>query len=78
MKLWEIGWEGVESIHVAQHKGQWWVLVNTVRTLRFQKGRRGHFLACRATTSFSRRALLHGVSESIHMDYTSESGGGRN
>jgi hypothetical protein len=26
----EIGWEGVEWIHVAQDKGQWLVLVNMV------------------------------------------------
>jgi hypothetical protein len=30
MSLKEIGWEGVESIFMAQDKDQWWLLVNTV------------------------------------------------
>jgi hypothetical protein len=30
MDLGEIGWEGVEWIHLAQDRDWWWVLVNTV------------------------------------------------
>jgi hypothetical protein len=30
----EIGCEDVDSIHVAQDRSQWWVLVNTVMNLR--------------------------------------------
>jgi hypothetical protein len=34
MKLREIGWEGVDWIHLAQNKDQWRPLVNTVLNLR--------------------------------------------
>jgi hypothetical protein len=30
MDLREIGWEGVDWIHLAQDRDQWWALVNTV------------------------------------------------
>jgi hypothetical protein len=30
----EIGWEGVDSIHVGQDKDQWRAVVNTVMKLR--------------------------------------------
>jgi hypothetical protein len=30
MDLWEIGWEGVDWMHFAQHKNQWRAVVNTV------------------------------------------------
>jgi hypothetical protein len=33
MDLTEIGWEGVDWIHVAQDREQWWALVNTVVNL---------------------------------------------
>jgi hypothetical protein len=33
MALREIGWEGVEWIHLAQDKAQWWVLVNMIMNL---------------------------------------------
>jgi hypothetical protein len=29
----EIRWEGVECIHLAQDRGQWWVLLNTVMNI---------------------------------------------
>jgi hypothetical protein len=29
----EIGWEGVEWMHVAQERDQWWALVNMVMSL---------------------------------------------
>jgi len=33
MGLREIGWGGVDCIHVAQEMDQWWALVNTVMNL---------------------------------------------
>jgi len=30
----EISWEGVDWIHVAQYRDQWWDVVNTVMNLR--------------------------------------------
>jgi hypothetical protein len=30
----EIGWEGVDCMHLTQDRDQWWVLVNTVMNLR--------------------------------------------
>jgi hypothetical protein len=35
MNLREIGWEGVEWIHMAQERDQWQALVNTVMNLWF-------------------------------------------
>jgi hypothetical protein len=34
MGLREIGWGSVEWIHLAQDRGQWWAVVNTVMNLR--------------------------------------------
>jgi hypothetical protein len=34
MDLSEIGWEGVDWIHLPQDTDQWWALVNTVMNLR--------------------------------------------
>jgi len=34
MDLREIGWIGVDWIHLAQDRDQWWALVNTVINLR--------------------------------------------
>jgi hypothetical protein len=34
MDLWEIGWEGVDWIHLAQDRDQWWAIVSTVMNLR--------------------------------------------
>jgi hypothetical protein len=33
MDLGEIGWESVDSIHLAHNRDQWWVLVNMVLNL---------------------------------------------
>jgi hypothetical protein len=33
MNLREIGWEGVDWIHLAQDRDQWWALVNMVMNL---------------------------------------------
>jgi hypothetical protein len=40
MNVKEIGWEGVEWMHVAQDRDQWRAVVNTVMTLRFPKKER--------------------------------------
>jgi hypothetical protein len=34
MDLMETGWKGMDWIYLAQDRGQWWVLVNTVMNLR--------------------------------------------
>jgi len=34
MELTEIGWEGVNWIHLAQDRVHWWPFVNTVMNLR--------------------------------------------
>jgi hypothetical protein len=34
MQLWEMGWEGVDWMHLAQDRDQWWALVNMVMNLR--------------------------------------------
>jgi hypothetical protein len=34
MDLREIGWEGVERMHLARDKDQWWALVNKALNLR--------------------------------------------
>jgi hypothetical protein len=33
MDLWEVGWEGVDCIHLAQGRDRWWALVNKVYKL---------------------------------------------
>jgi hypothetical protein len=35
MTVREIWWEGVDWIHLAQNRNQWWALVNTVMNLQF-------------------------------------------
>jgi hypothetical protein len=34
MDLKDVGWEGVDWIHLAQGRNQWWALVNTGMNLR--------------------------------------------
>jgi hypothetical protein len=52
MDLTEIGWEGVDCVHLAKDRHQWRAVVNTVMNLRvLQKA--GNL------TSFSRRTLFH-------------------
>jgi hypothetical protein len=34
MDLREVGWDGIDWIHVTQNRDQWWALVNTVMNLR--------------------------------------------
>jgi hypothetical protein len=36
MDLREIGWEGVDSMHLAQNMDQWWAAVNMVMNLLVQ------------------------------------------
>jgi hypothetical protein len=33
MDLREIGWEGMDWMHLAQGRGQWWAVVNMVMNL---------------------------------------------
>jgi hypothetical protein len=42
MDLGEVGWEGVDRVHLAQDRDQWWVLVNMVMNLGFHKGGEFH------------------------------------
>jgi len=50
-------------MHLAEDRNQWWALVNTVMSL--QTGwKAGNFLSW-VTVSFSRRTVLHGVSQSV-------------
>jgi hypothetical protein len=60
LKKYAISYKGVDWIHVAEDKGQWRALMNTVMNLRAPwKG--GHFLTSWATVSFSRKTPPHGV-----------------
>jgi hypothetical protein len=34
MDLWEIGWEGMDWVHLAQDRDQWRAVMNTVMSLR--------------------------------------------
>jgi hypothetical protein len=60
MDLCEIGWVGVDWMHLAQDRGQWQALVYTVMNLRVPEKAR-NFLTSWVTISFSRRTLLPGV-----------------
>jgi hypothetical protein len=39
MDFTDIGWEGVNWIHLAQDRDHWWALVNIVTTFGFNKRR---------------------------------------
>jgi len=39
MDLREIGWEGVDWMYLAQGRGQWWALVNTIMNFRIVERR---------------------------------------
>jgi hypothetical protein len=68
MILRELGWGGMGWIDLAQDWGQWRALVNMVMNLRVRQNV-SKFL-CRCTTSsFSRRAQLQEVSQSINVFY---------
>jgi hypothetical protein len=51
----------VDSIHLAQGRGQWWAFVNMETNLQDPQ-KVGNFLINGGTISFSRVTLLHGVS----------------
>jgi hypothetical protein len=62
MDVREIGLEGVDWIYLAQDRNAWQAVVNTVMNHRVLC-KAGHFLSSRTTVSFSRRSLLHRVSQ---------------
>jgi len=56
-----IGWEGVDWIHLVQHRDQWRALVDMVMKLRVPQ-KVGNFWTRWTTTSFWKKTLLHEVS----------------
>jgi hypothetical protein len=56
MDIGEIRWEVVDWMHLAQDRGRWRALVNTVMKLRISQ-KEGHF-ARWATVIFSKRTLF--------------------
>jgi hypothetical protein len=64
MDLRELGWGGVDWIHLAQDRDQWRALVNIVKNLWVPKNVE-KFLNSSTIGSFSRRAQLHEVGRSV-------------
>jgi len=62
MDVREVGWEGVEGMHLAQDREKWQTVVNTVMNLVVSKKTDDFFISC-LTVSFSRKTLLHEVSK---------------
>jgi hypothetical protein len=58
MDLGEIGWDVMHWIDMAQDRGHWRALVNTVMNLRVPQNA-GKFLCSCTIGGFSRRAQLH-------------------
>jgi hypothetical protein len=54
----ETGWKGVDRIHLAQDRDQWWVLVNMVMNL-WVSSNAGNLLISSGTVNFSRRPFSH-------------------
>jgi len=62
MDLMEMGLEGVDWMRLAEDKDQWWTVMIMEMNLRFL-WKAGYFLIIWVTIHFSRKTLLHGVSE---------------
>jgi hypothetical protein len=60
--LWEIGWEGVDWIHLAQDRDRWRAVVNTVMNIWVHKKRGISWLSER-TVGLSRTTLPQGVKQ---------------
>jgi hypothetical protein len=59
--IFEVGWEGIDWIDVAQDRDRWRAVVYTVMNLRIPQNV-GNFLSGLRRFSFSGKTLLHGVS----------------
>jgi hypothetical protein len=62
MNLRELGWKGVDWIHLPQDRSQLQAIVNTDMNLQIPL-KEENFLSSCVTASLSRRTLLHGVSQ---------------
>jgi hypothetical protein len=62
MDLQEVGWGGMDWTDLAQDKDRWQAIVNVVMNLQVPHNV-GNFLTSYKPVSFSRRTVLHGVSE---------------
>jgi hypothetical protein len=60
MDLRDLGWGGMNWIHLTQDRDQWRALVDTLMNLRVP-GNTGKFLSSCTTDCFSRGAQLHEV-----------------